>query len=65
MISRRSSHLFVIDDDDDKLASALAKLAEPMELLRPPMHPPRAAISWLSSFLDGAGKTCRQEIFSI
>jgi hypothetical protein len=57
--------VFVIDDDDDKLASPLAKLAEPVGLLRPPMHPPTAAISWLRSFLDGAGKTCRQEIFSI
>jgi hypothetical protein len=48
--------MFVIDDDDDKLASAPAKLAEPVGLLRPVMHPPTAAISWLRCFLDGAGK---------
>jgi len=48
--------VFVIDDEDDKLASALAKLAQSVGPLGPPMHPPTAAISWLRSFLDGAGK---------
>jgi hypothetical protein len=48
--------VFVIDDEDDMLASALAKLAESVGPLGPPMHPPTAAIPWLRSFLDGAGK---------
>ena len=53
--------VFVIEDEDDKLASALAKLGP----LGPPMHPPTAAISWLRSFLDGAGKRSAARIFSI
>jgi hypothetical protein len=37
--------VFVIDDEDDKVASALAKVAESVGPLGPPMHPPPAAIS--------------------
>jgi hypothetical protein len=48
--------VFVIDEEDDRLEPALAKLAESVGPLGPSMHPPTGAISWLRSFLDGAVK---------
>jgi hypothetical protein len=58
--------VFVIDDEDDKLASALAKLAESAG---PPWSSDASAHGrdLMAALLPGWSrkKTCRQEIFSI
>jgi len=56
-------NVFVIDDDDAKLASALAKLAESAGFLRPPTHARRPGSHGCAASWREPKKTCRQEIF--